>query len=122
MIHIEISVSDDFGDLSLSMQKALTFMLTRHLLSKSDEYEGGCRIRVAQPERPCMDYDDMTATVFGSSRILDAMVKRELVKIEIGKVAAFAQLTTKGFGLGTDLMNAVGHALTHADTRVKKVA
>ena len=122
MTDITISLNDDFGDLSLSMQKALTFMFTRHMLSKSDEYEGGCRIRVARPERPCMDYEDMTSTVFGSSRILDAMVKRELVKIELGQIAAFAQLTTKGFSLGTDLMSAINHALIHADTCVRKAS
>jgi len=123
MINITISVNDDFGDLSVSMQKALVFMLTRHLRSKSALFvEKGCRIRVAHPERPCMDYDDLTSTVFGSSRVLDAMVKRELVEIEVGKIAAFAQLTTKGFGFGVDLMSAVHHALNHADQCVKKAS
>jgi hypothetical protein len=104
------------------MQKALTFMLTRHLLSKSYATEGNGRVRVAHPERPCPDYEDLTTTVFISSRILDAMVKRELVEVVLEENAAFAQLAPKGFGLGTDLVNAINHALLHADTRVRKVA
>ena len=114
MTTIQITVNEDFGGLSRSMQKALAFMFTRHMVSRCDGYgRGELGIRVAHPERPCMDYEDMTARVFGSGRILDAMVKRELVEIRLEKGGAFAELTSKAFDLGTALMSALEHALLH---------
>ncbi len=124
MTDITISLNDDFGDLSLSMQKALAFMFTRHMVSHCKGYgpEGGCDIRVAHPDLPCKDYEDMTTTVFGSRRILDAMEKRELVRFRFTSMGCFVDLTYKSFDLATQVMSSLNHALIHADQCVKKAS
>lgn len=117
MNQIQISLGADFDGMSRSMMKALAFMFTRHMVSHCAGYgpEGDLEIRVAHPERPCFDYEDMTSSVFTSSRILDAMVKRELVRIELREGGAYACLTEKSFDLATQVMSALEWAVTHGE-------
>lgn len=119
MTTLEITVNENFGGLSRSMQRALAFLLTRHMVGQIPGYGEENGVRVAHPDRPCMDYEDMTARVFSSSRILDAMVKRDLVEIHLEKGGAFARLTPAAFDIGTQLMGAIEHALLHGHVRTE---
>lgn len=122
-IHIEISDSDDsFGGLSPRMQKALTFMFTRHLVSLHHGDGGELGIGVPHPKHPDYPLAHDYTRALGGKRNIDAMVKAGLVKRRLRGKAATLVLTEKAFGMATDLMSAIAHALEHPDVFVKKAS
>jgi hypothetical protein len=122
MMNIEISVGSDFGDLSLTMQKALTFMFTRHLVSLAHGDEGELRITVPHPDHPKQALDHDYTRALGGGRNINALIRAGLVKRRLRGKACSLVLTAEAFGLATSLMNAVHHSLLHAAACVRESA